>query len=247
MTDKINWTSYIRASTQEQSQEHQRQDIADWLERHEVEINEVEFFAEYGSGAKSDRDEFQALIEEIESGNVENVVVWEISRIARKGFLAQRFFDACEDAGVTIHITNGSVREVRPDGTGRLVADIIASVASEERRNLIKRTKSGVKQARKQGKWVGNPPVGFVVVDGYLKPNLDPDYEEGETGYFDVVEALEKIDSGQSYNNTAEKTPNITRQTLASIHQNEGRRNWYIEGEADDDRVQEAIESVSSK
>lgn len=241
------YATYIRKSTADQSDEHQRADIQDWLDSNDIPVAEVDFYAETGSGADSTRDEFTSLIESVEDGAYSDVVVWEVSRIARKGFLAQRFFDSCEENKVTIHITNGSVRRIEPDGTGRLVADIIASVAAEERRNLIRRTRSGQKQARQAGKWVGNPPVGFVVIEGFLKPNLDPDYDDSETGFFDVVEALESVESGQSYNKTAENTPNITRQTLATIHQNPKRRAWYLDGESDDERVQEAINGVSEQ
>jgi DNA invertase Pin-like site-specific DNA recombinase len=239
------YATYIRKSTDKQSDQHQRADIRDWLDENGIEISEVDFYAETGSGASSTRDEFTALLESIEDDEYTDIVVWEVSRIARKGFLAQRFFDACEEHGVTIHITNGSVRRIEPDGTGRLIGDMISSVAAEKRRSLIRRTRSGQKQARKAGKWVGNPPVGFTVVDGFLKPNLDPDYEEGETGFFDVVEAMECVEAGQSYNKTAKQTPNVTRQTLSKIHQDEQRQAWYLSGDADDDRVQDALGTVA--
>ncbi|WP_231587993.1 recombinase family protein [Halostagnicola sp. A56] len=199
----------------------ERKDIKEWLDRHDLSIGGVEVYPEQASGASEDRDKFLTLIEDIKNGAIDNVVVWEVSRIARKGLLAQRFFDACEDAGVTIHVTNGSVREIRPDGTGRLVADIIASVAAEERRALIRRTRSGQRRAREEGKWLGNVPKGFTRQDGYLKPNLDPDYDEGETGYLDIVEALELIENGMSYRQAAENTPHVTRQTLSNIDQDE--------------------------
>jgi hypothetical protein len=60
----------------------------------------------------------------------------------------------------------------------------------------------------------------------------------------DVVNALEKIDGSGSYNQTATETPNITRQGLANIHQDEQRRAWYLEGMAEDDRVSAALELV---
>ena len=115
----------------------------------------------------------------------------------------------------------------------------------EERRNLIRRTESGIRQARKQGKWVGKPPVGFTTEGGYLKPIITPDYSEGETGYFDMIEAVEKIDSGKSYNKTAKETPNVTRQTLSSVYQDKGRRSWYLEQSADDERVEEAMKKYN--
>ncbi|WP_336036647.1 recombinase family protein [Halobacterium yunchengense] len=238
-------TAYIRKSTADQEDEHQRQDIANWLDQHDLTIGEVEVFAEQASGASEDRDEFLSLIERIEDGDFTNVVVWEISRIARKGVLAQRFFDACEENEVVINVTNGSVREVHPDGTGRLIADIIASVAAEERRSLIRRTRSGQRRAREAGKWLGQVPAGFIREDGYLRPNLNPDYENDETGYFDIVKALEAISNGESYNSIAGRTPNVTRQTLATIDQNEERRSWYEdEPTANDSRVEAALDSL---
>lgn len=239
-----NVATYIRKSTADQEDEHQRADIKDWLDRHDLTIGDVDVFSEQASGASENRDEFLDLIESIEDGEYSDIVVWEVSRIARKGFLAQRFFDACEDAGATIHVTNGSVREVRPDGTGRLVADIIASVAAEERRTLIRRTRSGQRRAREEGKWIGAVPAGFVRQDGFLKPNLNPDYEDGETGFLDIVEALELIEGGMSYNKAASNIPNVTRQTLSNIHQDDERRQWYIEGKAVDDLVNEALDEV---
>ncbi|AFZ74623.1 recombinase family protein [Natronobacterium gregoryi] len=240
-----NVATYIRRSTAEQDDEHQLADIKDWLDRHNLAIKDVEVYPEQASGASEDRDKFLNLIEDIKEGKIDNVVVWEISRIARKGLLAQRFFDACEDNEVVIHVSNGSVREIRPDGTGRLVADIIASVAAEERRTLIRRTRSGQRRAREEGKWLGNVPKGFTRQDGYLKPNLNPDYDEGETGYLDIVEALELIENGMSYRQAAENTPHVTRQTLSNIDQDEEKRAWYTEQEAEDDRIQEALSEIS--
>lgn len=240
---------YIRWSTADQEETHQKKDIEEWLDRRGLELADVDIYSEQASGASEDREDFLRLVEDIENGELTDVIVWEVSRIARKGFLAQRFFDACEDSGVTIHVTNGSVRTVEPDGTGRLVADIIASVAADERRSLIRRTESGLRRARQHdGKWLGQVPAGFTRVGGYLKPNLDPDYEDGETGFFDLVDALEQIDAEElSYNKGAQKTPNITRQTLSNIHQDEERLSWYLDQHADDDRVGEALDELNPR
>lgn len=236
--------TYIRRSTVDQEDAHQRQDVREWLDQHDLELGDVDVYAEQASGASAERDQFQELLEAIEAGQYTDVVVWEISRIARKGFLAQRFFDACEDNGVTIHVTNGSVRTVEPDGHGRMVADVIAAVAAEERRSLIRRTKAGLERAKREGKWVGQVPAGFARVDGYLRPILAPEYDEGEVGYFDVQEALDAVDEGQSYRSVAAETPNLTRRTLMRIHKDDDRRSWYLEGESEDDRVAAALEGV---
>lgn len=182
------------------------------------------------------------FIDAIENDEYSDVGVLEISRIARKVFLAQRFFNACEDHETTIHVTNGSVRKVEPDGHGRMVADVIAAVAAEEHRSLIRRTRSGIRRAKREGKWIGRVPVGFERVDGYLRPNFSPDHEAGETGYHDIVDALEQIDAGESYRSVADETPNVTRQTLMNIQKDDERRSWYLDGDPDDERVQNALE-----
>lgn len=244
MAETGDYAVYIRRSTADQDEEHQRDDIVSWLDRRDLRIGDVDTYAEQASGADADRDDFNQLIQAVERDEYTDVVVWEISRIARKGFLAQQFFDACEDHDVTIHVTNGSVRKIEPDGTGRMVAGIIAEVAAEERRTLIRRTKSGIRRAKAEGKWVGQVPAGFVRVDGYLRPNLSPDYDDGETGYHDIVDALEDIEAGKSYRAVASETPNVTRQTLMNIHKDAERRSWYLEGEPDDERVKEALADV---
>lgn len=232
--------AYIRRSTAEQEDQHQHDAITSWLADRDLQLSDVDLFVEQASGADPDRSEFTELLEEIEAGQYDSVVVWELSRIARKGTQAQRFFDSCEDSETTIHVTNGSVRKIEPDGHGRLIADIISAVAAEERRSLIRRTEAGIKRAKSEGKWVGQVPVGFVTVDGYLRPNLSPDYENGETGYHDVVDALEEIDDGMSYRKAAAETPNVTRQTLSNIDQDDDRRQWYLCPETvDDDRLKQ--------
>lgn len=236
---------YIRRSTAEQEDQHQRTGINEWLEQRDLTIGDVDVYAEQASGASTDRGQFNELIEAIENGKYESVVVWEISRIARKGFMAQKFFDACEDNGTTIHVTNGSVRKVEPDGHGRMVADVIAAVAAEERRSLIRRTKAGVSRAREEGKWVGQTPAGFETVDGYLRPNLNPD--EDEVGYFELADAIENIDNGMSYRKAAKETPGVTRQTLMRIDKDDDRRAWYLDGEAGDERVAEALEEIEAE
>lgn len=245
MTTTENYATYIRASTDEQEDEHQRDDIEAWLTDRGLTFADVDLYAEHASGASEAREEFSDLIRHIETGSLDHVAVWEISRIARRGFLAQKFFDACEDHGVTIHVVNGSVRKVEPDGHGRMVADVIAAVAAEERRQLIRRTKAGLRRARSEGKWLGQVPTGFVRTDsGHLRPNLSPDYDDGETSYLDIVDAIESIEDGTSYREAGRNTPNVTRQTLMNIHNDDERRNWYLDGEAKDEAVQHALNTA---
>ena len=238
--------TYIRASTDTQETAHQNNAIDAWLDERDVAPVDVDRYADLGhSGSDPGREQFAELIDAIETGQYEYVVVWEISRLARLGSIYQRFFERCEDAGTTVAITDGWVEEVRPDGTGKLIADISAAVAEEERRRLIKRVEAGVERAQDQGKWLGAVPKGFGRgEDGYLHVLLDPEQDDGEIGYLEVRRALERVDGGESYRAVAGSLPNLTRPTLMNIHKDSNRRCWYLGAEADDKRVDSALEAI---
>jgi DNA invertase Pin-like site-specific DNA recombinase len=240
------YATYIRASTDTQETVHQRDAINDWLDDQDTDPDDVDRYADLGhSGSDPGREQFSALIDAIDAGDYEYVVVWEISRLARLGSIYQRFFERCEDAGTTVAITDGWVSEVRPDGTGKLIADISAAVAEEERRRLIKRVEAGVASAQEQGKWTGRVPTGFHHDDdGYLQVLLDPDRDAGEVGYLEVRRALERVSDSESYRAVAQDMPNLTRQGLMKIHKDPDRRQWYLGAEADDERVDTALETV---
>lgn len=240
--------AYVRRSTYKQENEHQLDAINQWLEEHDVAPGSVEFYRETASGASRSREKLKWLMDAVKSDDIDHVVVWELSRIAREGKLAQEFFDLCEDHDVTVHITSGSIRRIEPDGSNRFVADILAAVYAEERRTLIRRSKYGQQRALKQDKWVGQPPLGFTTdSDGYLIPNIEmygEDYNEDRDGFFAVEEAIRQIhEDDASYNSTA-KDLICTRQALSKVYQNEAKRQWYLDRDAADERVQAALDEL---
>lgn len=237
--------TYIRPSTGQQDDQHQRDSITRYIDEQDFASDDVEQYVDIESGSNDDRKQFNDLLNGIRSGEFDHVIVWEISRISRRGVTLQEFFDACQEHGVTIHITDGAVEKVKPDGTGRFVADIVGMVYQQERRQLIRRVKAGVRRAKDQGKWIGNVPAGFRRNDdGYLQPIVEPD--GGEDSYFELVDALERLDDGESYRSVAQ-TLSISRQGLSNIHKDPQRRRWYLDGESDDERVTEALEEVTTE
>lgn len=240
-----NIATYLRASTGGQTLDNQRNSLLDWLEERGLAWSDVQQYADVGSGADDTREDFQRLVGDLEDGQFDTVICWEISRLSRRGATLQNFFDTAEDVETTVVITDGAVEKVKPDGTGRFVADVIGMVYQQERRQLIRRIESGIDRAQREGKWLGQVPAGFERDgDGYLQPNLNPDHEEGEAGYLELRSALERIEDGESYRRAADSIP-VTRQTLSSIHNDDERRSWYLDAEADDDRVDNALAEVS--
>jgi DNA invertase Pin-like site-specific DNA recombinase len=240
--------AYVRRSTFEQENEHQREAIADWLDREGIPASDVEFLSETASGASRNREQFRELLGMIEADEVDHVVVWELSRIAREGELAQQFFNACEDHNVHVHVTSGSIREIKPDGTNRFVADILAAVYAEERRTLIRRTKYGQQRALDNDKWVGKPPLGFTTDDeGYLIPNIEfyEAYEGDRADWYKVEAALEALENDEGTYRGLASDMRCGRTSLSQFHKDHDRVRWYLDREADDVRVQAALDELT--
>jgi len=243
MRDVPEVACYVRSSTEKQSVDHQHSDITEWAEERGINPESIDRYVDLSqSGTDPGREQFKELIDAMNSEQYDYVVIWEVSRLTRLGSTYQEFFEVAEESGTIIAITDGWVDEVRPDGTGKLIADISAAVAEEERRRLIKRVEAGIKRARTEGKWLGEVPTGFTRNDdGFLKPVLTPEAEED--GYLEIRAALEDIEDGESYRQAA-RSLETTRQTLSRIHQDENRRQWYLHADAEDPRVVEALEGV---
>lgn len=109
----------------------------------------------------------------------------------------------------------------------------MGDLAQIEHQQKIQRICSGVRAAQDAGKWTGRPPVGFVVEDGYLR--VDP------AEFLHVREALARAERGETYADVAEDT-GIPESTLRSLA--DGRRDLYFSGEADDNRIDAALEDV---
>jgi DNA invertase Pin-like site-specific DNA recombinase len=123
------------------------------------------------------------------------------------------------------------------DPMSQFFAKFLSLWYEEERKATIRRVRSGLKQARSEGKWLGEVPAGFERDEqGYLQVDLEE--------YLAISNALEAIDEGSSYRAAAQGVP-VTRQTLMNIHKDDDRRAWYASGEAADDRVQQALDTVS--
>ncbi|QGX94853.1 hypothetical protein EI982_08650 [Haloplanus rallus] len=72
-----------------------------------------------------------------------------------------------------------------------------------------------------RGKWVAQGLTILVHIDGYLRPDVSPNYEADETGYQDITDSLEAIDAGASYQLAAGETSNVMRYTLIRIDDSE--------------------------
>ena len=166
-------------------------------------------------------------------------VVDEISRLSRLGggeihdFIqhALEHDTSVRDREVGLSIDVGSSEVDR--AVKEMLAGLLGDLAKIEHKQKLRRIRSGIAAAQDAGKWTGRPPAGFVVEDGYLR--VDP------AEYLHVREAVARVDRGEPYATVAEET-GVAESTLRSLEAD--RRDLYLAGEADDDRVDEALDDV---
>ncbi|ERN52801.1 recombinase family protein [Alkalihalophilus marmarensis] len=165
---------YIRVSTQEQAQEGysikaQRKKLEAYALSQEWEI--VQFYVDEGLSAKDmNRPELQRLLNNMEEGAFDCVLVYRLDRLTRSVLDLYEMIKKFEKHDIKFK----SATEVydTTTATGRLFVTIIASLAQWERENLGERVRFGLEQKAKEGKWaLSTPPYGYDIENGYLKIN----------------------------------------------------------------------------
>jgi DNA invertase Pin-like site-specific DNA recombinase len=166
--------AYVRVSTQKQgtqgsSLQEQRASITAYAERYNLSI--AQWFEEMETAAKGGRPKFRQMIQGLEKGAANGVVIHKIDRSARN---LRDWADLGDliDRGIEVHFAHESL-DLHSRG-GRLSADIQAVVAADFIRNLRQEVKKGFYGRLKQGFYPLQAPIGYRDM-GKAKPKeIDP-------------------------------------------------------------------------
>lgn len=171
---------YARVSTR-------NQDLEGQLRQLEEEHCDKVFFEKI-TGTKSDRPEFQKLLQEIQSGD--SLVVTKLDRFARSTQDALNTIKYLFEKGVRINVLNLGI--IENTSTGRLIFTIFSAFADFERDLIVERTQEGKEIARQR-----------------------PDFREGRPRKFSKQQltlAMQLLET-QSYSEV-EKMTGISKSTL---------------------------------
>lgn len=147
---------YARCSTNESRQDIDRQK----RELKALGVLHDEFiYWEYESGTKTDRKEFQKLLDVIEPGDT--IIVTEVSRLTRSTKHLCEIMQIVQDKKIKLvigsFVVDCSADEIDPMTKGMLM---MWGVFAEMERDIIsQRVKSGIENARAKGKKLGRPKV----------------------------------------------------------------------------------------
>lgn len=152
---------YVRVSTAEQAAGGHGLDAQESAIRHEVERRGwvlVRIARDEGaSGKDTDRPGLLEALRDVRDGAASGLVVGKLDRLSRSVVDFGTILDHFNEWGATLVALDLGVDTSTP--TGRLVANVLASVAEWERETIGQRTKDGLAVAKAKGRQVGGPSV----------------------------------------------------------------------------------------
>src|SRR5438128_1316363 len=136
-------TIYQRISTRGQDLASQHQELAAWATG-----KQVEWLSDIFTGKSMERPGMEKLLKGIRSGKVKTVVVWRLDRLGRTASGLTAFFEELQTRKVNLISLRDGVDLSTP--AGRLLANIIASVAAYETEVRGERVAAGIEAKRQR-------------------------------------------------------------------------------------------------
>lgn len=157
--------AYIRVSTDQQAErgvslDAQRAKVAAYATLYDLEVSEV--VVDAGVSAKTlNRPGLQQALEMLDSGQVEGLLVVKLDRLTRSvkdlGTLLERYF--AEGAGALFSVAE---QVDTRSAAGRLVLNVLVSVAQWERETIGERTRDALGHLKNDGVRLGSAGMGWT-------------------------------------------------------------------------------------
>jgi len=145
---------YARVSTLEQNVTQQADYLANKYKHNRV-------IMESFTGKTLERPEFTALVNSLKKGDT--LIVKEVSRLGRRTSEVTTLIDSFKEKGVHLIIENlGGIDVTSP--SGKLIVDVMASIAEMERVNMLERQRVGIERAKKEGKFKGRKQTDAGII-----------------------------------------------------------------------------------
>ena len=170
---------YVRVSSRSQEFRSQTPDLKSWAE-HAADGIPVKFYRDRQSGRTMDRPGWKRLEAAIEAGRVATLVVWRLDRLGRTASGLTSLFEKLQSQRVNfVSLKDGIDLST---AAGRLIANVLASVAEYENEVRSERVRAGQDAARAAGKrWGGSQKGRRLKVTDEAVATIRRMAAEGET------------------------------------------------------------------
>ena len=159
---------YVRVSSKAQDAASQKADLDRWIAAQGKGV-EVKRYADKFTGKTMDRPGWSKLMAAARAGHVAKIVVWRLDRLGRTAKGLTALFDELPRLGVNLVSLRDGVDLDTP--AGRMMANVLASVAQFETEVRAERVLAGQAAARAAGKTWGGSAKGrrLSVTDDQVK------------------------------------------------------------------------------
>jgi len=144
---------YARVSTTDQHPDAQLADLRAYAKR--GRLRALEFVDRGVSGARDRRHALDSMLAAVRRREVGAVVVTKLDRIARSVRHLTALAAELEACGVALVVLDQALDTSTP--SGRLLFNVLGSIAEFERDLIADRTRAGVAAARRRGRHPGRP------------------------------------------------------------------------------------------
>jgi site-specific DNA recombinase len=125
------------------------------------------------TGGNIERPAVRQLLDDVNNGQVDCVVVYKVDRLSRSLLDFARIIKLFEDHN--IHFVSVTQHFNTADSMGRLTLNILLSFAQFEREIIAERTRDKIAAARRRGQWAGGRPIlGYDLVPGEQRLEINP-------------------------------------------------------------------------
>ena len=155
---------YGRVSTKEQNEERQKDSLKRYVP------DERNIYIDKKSGKDMDREQYQLLKGQVRRGDT--LYIHELDRLGRNKKLILEELKWFQEKGVVVRILNvpstltdysalgnDTLQRSLLEAMNKMLIEVLAIMAEQERVNIVKRTKEGLEVARAKGKRFGRPPL----------------------------------------------------------------------------------------
>jgi site-specific DNA recombinase len=141
--------------------DRQRQDCMDLAERLGWRVIGHHSDNDLSAYSGKPRPGYRALLDDLEAGRADAVVVWHTDRLHRRPVEIEHYIDVCDPRGViTQTVKAGPLGLATP--SGRMVARMLGSAGRYEVEHMIERQQAAKLQAATSGRWKGGRrPFGY--------------------------------------------------------------------------------------
>jgi DNA invertase Pin-like site-specific DNA recombinase len=200
---------YTRVSTADQSLDRQLTATREYAaDRLSADLGDLEVYRDKSTGTDTGRSGYRSLMSDAEAGEVDAVVVHEVSRVARSISDLERTAERLREAGVELHVVSEGL-EMRPDEEDpyqRALFQMLGVFGELEAKIKRQNIREGIAARQESDEYRHGPaPLGFEKDDGRL-------VEAGN--YQRVCEVLDQVARDDMSKRQAARELDTSRKTV---------------------------------